>query len=55
MSRVVWTGQAKFDLKEIRQFMARDSPLYARRTIERIRAAVKSCRRFPEATAIVPD
>ena len=55
MSRVVWTAQAKTDLREIRQFIARDSRLYARRTIERIRASAASCRRFPEAAAIVPE
>lgn len=55
MSRVVWTALAKADLKEIREFISRDSPLYARRTLERIRAAVASCRQFPEAAAIVPE
>lgn len=55
MSRVVWTALAKADLQEIREFISRDSRLYARRTIERIRAGVASCRQFPEATAIVPE
>ena len=55
MSRVVWTAQAKADLKDIREFIARDSRLYARRTIERIRATAASCRRFPEAAAIVSE
>lgn len=55
MSRVVWAAQAKADLLEIREFIARDSRLYARRTIERIRAGAANCRRFPEAAAIVPE
>ena len=55
MSRVVWTAQAKEDLREIRQFIARDSRLYAQHTIRRIRVAIQSCRRFPEAAAIVPE
>ena len=55
MSRVVWTALAKADLKEIREFIARDSRLYARRTLERFRAAAANCRRFPEAAAIVPE
>jgi toxin ParE1/3/4 len=55
MSRVVWTAQAKADLREIREYIARDSRLYACRTIERIRAGAASCRQFPEAAAIVPE
>ena len=55
MSRVVWTAQAKADLREIREYIARDSRQSARRMIERIRAGAASCRRLPEATAIVPE
>ena len=55
MSRVVRTAQGKDDMREIRQFIARDSRLYAQHTIRRIRAVIHSCRRFPEAAAIVPE
>ena len=55
MSRVVWTAQAMADLREIRQFIARDSRMYAQRTIKRIRAAVHSCRRFPDAAPMAPE
>ncbi len=55
MNRVIWSPQAMQDLRSIRSFIARDSRQYAKRMVDRIKQAVSSCRRFPEAAAIVPE
>src|SRR5438034_4498592 len=41
MSRIKWTRTAQSDLRAIDAFIARDSPRYARRTVDRIRSAVE--------------
>jgi addiction module RelE/StbE family toxin len=55
LTRVVWTGQAIEDVEAIREFIARDSPRYARAEVERIVAAVERLAQFPESGRIVPD
>lgn len=55
MSRIIWSPQAEQDLRSIRNFIARDSRLYAQRLLDRIKQAVAGCRRFPEAAAVVPE
>ena len=42
-----WTEHARADLREIREFIGKDSKVYARRMIERLREAVERLRRFP--------
>jgi len=46
--KVRWTISARGDLRTIKAHIARDSVLYARRTIERITSAVAQLRTFPE-------
>lgn len=41
MSRFVLTTEAKSDLREIHEFIRRDSPEAARRVVEEIRAAMR--------------
>lgn len=46
--KVQWSDLARGDLRRIRAYIARDSVVYARRTIQRIREAVSQLRKFPE-------
>jgi hypothetical protein len=36
MVQINWTNQAVFDLKEIKDYISRDSVFYAKKTIEKI-------------------
>lgn len=55
MTPIVWSEAAQQDLREIHAYIARDSPKYALRVVERIKAAVENARTFPQAGAIVPE
>jgi toxin ParE1/3/4 len=47
MSTILWTEAAREDLRAIHAFIARDSRVYARRMVNRIRTTVERLRRFP--------
>jgi toxin ParE1/3/4 len=47
MPTIQWTEFARADLRAIYAFIARDSRVYARRTVDRIRIAVERLKRFP--------
>lgn len=53
--RLIWTEPARDDLRDIHAYIARDSPLYARRWIERIKAAASRLRQIPKLGAPVED
>ena len=55
MVQVIWTESASTDLKQVHDFIARDSARYARATVEKITAAAKRLGRFPQLGAIVPE
>ncbi len=55
MTVVVWTEQALEDVNAIRAFIARDSPYYAKLTVERIMSSVDRLEQFPESGRIVPE
>jgi len=55
MKRIRWSQAARDDLREIHAHIARDSRVYARRFVERIKTAVENVRLFPEAGAKVPE
>ena len=55
MTRVLWTRPAREDLQEIREFIARDSPHYARLTVTRLVRAVGRLRDHPLSGRIVPE
>ena len=55
MARVVWTKQARSDLRAIRSFIAEDNPRNAKRFAAEIRTAVEALKRFPDLGAIVPE
>lgn len=55
MKRIRWTKEAAEDLASIRQYIERDSPRYARLTMERLIRRAEEILDFPEAGRIVPE
>lgn len=55
MIRLVWTRPALEDVREIRAYIARDSPRYARVVAERLVAAVEHLTDHPLSGRVVPE
>jgi toxin ParE1/3/4 len=56
MSRaVLWSPTAKAELEAIARYVARTSPIYAERLIDRILAQADHAGIFPEAGRAVPE
>lgn len=55
MASVRWTVGAREDLREIVEYISRDSTTYAAATAGRIVAAVERLRRHPKLGRIVPE
>jgi len=55
MVRVDWAQPALDDLREVYEFIARDSPRYAQLTVERITGAAEQLRRFPLLGVALPE
>ena len=55
MGQIIWSPIAFEDLNGIYDYIAKDSPRYARMVVRDIVAMVKSMRRFPLAGRIVPE
>ena len=55
MAQVRWTLGARTDLREIVEFIARDSETYATVTADRILSAVERLERNPRLGRVVPD
>lgn len=55
MTRVVWTVPALEDVEAARDFVARDSPRYARALVERLLAAAERLADFPLVGRVVPE
>lgn len=55
MVEVRWTLQASEDLDSIAQFIAKDSPPYARLFVADVLQAVERLSRFPKSGRIVPE
>jgi len=53
--RVEWSEPALEDLENLRSYIARDSPAYARQFIERILEAATRLTAFPELGRLVPE
>ena len=49
MTPIRWTDGARADLRAIHAYVARDSRVYARRLVDRIRKSVLRLRKFPES------
>ncbi len=52
---VVWTSQARDDLRSIRAFIARDAPATAAAFTRGIRLSVDRLREFPESGSVVAE
>jgi toxin ParE1/3/4 len=52
---IVWTRQAREDLREIRAFIARDAPATASIFVRRLRHSVERLRMFPLSGHVVPE
>lgn len=50
-----WSDEASADLEALHAYIARDSPTYARRFIERLLTAVDRLEEFPESGRHVPE
>jgi toxin ParE1/3/4 len=55
VARVVWTRQARRDLRNIRDFIATDAPLLADIVVGRLIAAVGRLQDFPLSGRVVPE
>jgi len=53
--KIIWSAQSQGDLREIRKFIARDSPVTATNFIRRLRSSVNQLRAFPESGRVVRE
>lgn len=55
MVKIVWTNHAYLDLKDIFDYIAKDSQRYAFFQVNRIKESTKSLKEFPKSGRIVPE
>ena len=55
MKAIVWTRRALEDVQTIRQFIAQDSPHYAKLVAQRLVGAVERLPLLPDSGRIVPE
>lgn len=55
MAEVRWALRARDDLREIRRFIARDSPRAADAQVERILSATECLESYPESGRVLPE
>ena len=55
MTRVLWTPQARTDLRNIREYVARDSQQYAPLVVAELLASVRRLQAFPKSGRVVPE
>ena len=55
MVQVVWAEPAAADLESIYRFIARNSPHYARLTVEELLRAAELLQEFPEMGELLPE
>ena len=55
MAAVRWTQRARDDLRDIHDFIARDSPRVAEALVERLLTATERLAAFPESGRVVPE
>lgn len=53
--KIVWSWQSRDDLREIRKFIARDSPRAAASFIRKLRESVERLRIHPESGQVVRE
>ena len=55
MVRLIWSYKALEDIKEIFEYISRDSEFYARNVVKEIRKKVKSIKLFPRRGRVIPE
>ncbi|MGB7209465.1 MAG: type II toxin-antitoxin system RelE/ParE family toxin [Pyrinomonadaceae bacterium] len=55
MARIRWTPQSADDLDAIAEYIASDSPHYARLFVLKVISAIDRLERFPEIGRVVPE
>jgi toxin ParE1/3/4 len=55
VTRLTWSPRSIRDLESIREYIARDSPLYADLVVQRLVQAPERLQQFPESGRIVPE
>jgi len=55
MAELIWSEESLSDLEGIYDYIARDSPLYARYQIEGICKSTERLRQFPESGRHLPE
>ena len=55
MAQIVWSKLAQADLENIHEYIARDSPYFAQKTIEEFFIAVTVLLKYPEVGREVPE
>lgn len=53
--RIVWSCQSRDDLREIRKFISRDSPITAASFIRKLRSSVERLSIHPESGQVVQE
>jgi plasmid stabilization system protein ParE len=52
---IKWSRRARADIRDLKAYIAKDSPYYARRFTERIFASVENLETFPKMGRPVPE
>ena len=55
MAKIIWTELALEDLKNIHNYIAKDSLVYANRVIEKIILRIDQLKSFPKSGRAVPE
>lgn len=55
MAEIIWSPEAKTDLHEIADYIAKDSLHFAQVTVARITGSVARLKKFPSSGRIVPE
>ncbi len=55
MVQIIWSEKSKNDLKQIYEYIAKNSPFYAKRTIDKLRLRTKILRNNIRSGKIVPE
>jgi addiction module RelE/StbE family toxin len=53
--KVIWSEQALLDVEHIRDYIAQDSPPYAKPFVERLLQAARHLRQFPQSGRLMPE
>jgi toxin ParE1/3/4 len=55
MAKIIWTGRSLKDLEEIGEYIAKDSPKYAKLTLEKLIETTRLIEQNPLIGRIVPE